>query len=88
MALLELHCTTLTTYALVGSIGLEPTTPTMSRWCSNQLSYEPAENESIASLSFRLQDPHHIFYQSECALQLRGLRNLGGELHPGNAFAR
>src|SRR6266436_9511219 len=24
--------------AVVGAIGLEPTTPTMSRWCSNQLS--------------------------------------------------
>ena len=24
---------------LVGTIGFEPTTPTMSRWCSNQLSY-------------------------------------------------
>ncbi len=26
---------------LVGAIGLEPTTPTMSRWCLNQLSYTP-----------------------------------------------
>ncbi len=27
---------------LVGTIGFEPTTPTMSRWCSNQLSYVPS----------------------------------------------
>src|SRR5690554_564263 len=27
---------------LVGTSGFEPPTPTMSRWCSNQLSYVPA----------------------------------------------
>ena len=26
---------------VVGSSGLEPPTPTLSGWCSNQLSYEP-----------------------------------------------
>ena len=36
---------------LVGAIGLEPTTPTMSRWCSNQLSYEPERSEIIWSVS-------------------------------------
>ncbi len=36
-------------YSLVGSIGLEPTTPTMSRWCSNQLSYEPTARERDSS---------------------------------------
>lgn len=28
---------------LVGLVGLEPMTPTMSTWCSNQLSYNPMQ---------------------------------------------
>ena len=36
---------------LVGTIGLEPTTPTMSRWCSNQLSYVPAEMKQTTILA-------------------------------------
>ncbi len=48
-------------YILVGASGLEPPTPTMSRWCSNQLSYAPKINsrgryhESQHNSSLRLK---------------------------------
>ncbi len=32
---------------MVGASGFEPPTPTMSRWCSNQLSYAPAEGAGV-----------------------------------------
>lgn len=35
-------------FQLVGLVGLEPMTPTMSTWCSNQLSYNP---ETLTSRS-------------------------------------
>src|SRR5437868_5049807 len=74
--------------SLVGSIGLEPTTPAMSRRCSNQLSYEPSKNASIASLAFRLQHPGHLLDEAERALELRGFPHLRRELHPRHALAR
>lgn len=38
----KVHVYTSRGYELVGTSGLEPPTPTMSRWCSNQLSYAPS----------------------------------------------
>ena len=35
---------------MVGANGLEPSTPTMSRWCSNQLSYAPGKPQILTTL--------------------------------------
>src|SRR5690606_31400526 len=42
---------------LVGTIGLEPTTPTMSRWCSNQLSYVPVEAAHSTQMATLVKGP-------------------------------
>ncbi len=47
--------------SLVGSIGFEPTTPTMSRWCSNQLSYEPKKPRIIERVFEEHKPPRENF---------------------------
>ena len=44
---------------MVRPAGLEPVTPTMSRWCSNQLSYGRSEKCPNNSYLFRLKQ---VFY--------------------------
>ena len=72
---------------MVRSIGLEPTTPTMSRWCSNQLSYERIEipnclPDSEANSSERAEN-----WQGEkCNFVLLPVRLLG--LYPFRRFFR
>gem|GEM_PF-1526773 len=48
--------------SLVGANGLEPSTPTMSRWCSNQLSYAPSLTiaAAIASPAPRTVHSRHM----------------------------
>ena len=41
---------------MVGLVGLEPTTPALSRRCSNQLSYRPSGVPLARDLKFRIRD--------------------------------
>lgn len=58
----------------MGKRGLEPPTPTMSTWCSNQLSYLPV-SDSIA--------PRPTFDQTEfCPVSEIAARGARGEMGP------
>ena len=52
--------------ALVGLVGFEPTTPALSRRCSNQLSYRPSHTLRGSSL----EQPISCGYLAECSLFL------------------
>ncbi len=72
---------------MVRSIGLEPTTPTMSRWCSNQLSYERIEIPSCLSDSEANSSEQGESWQEEkCNFVLLPARLLG--LYPFRRFFR
>src|SRR3990167_9233651 len=87
---------------LVGAIGLEPTTPTMSRWCSNQLSYAPtncSKPRSIAvfsaisenrrtSFATHHANTGHVAHHGHGAGHLARVEHLDREGHPGNATHR
>ncbi len=64
----NLRCRTPSFCSLVGSIGFEPTTPTMSRWCSNQLSYEPKKPRIIE----RVFEEHKPFRENFLNRRVRG----------------
>ena len=63
-------------FNLVGAIGLEPTTPTMSRWCSNQLSYAPAEARILMETTqaykphFRRADATPAIFRTEASTRV------------------
>ncbi len=72
---------------MVRSIGLEPTTPTMSRWCSNQLSYERIEIPCCLSDSeANSSDQGENWQEEKCNFVLLPVRLLG--LYPFRRFFR
>lgn len=53
--------------SLVGLVGLEPTTPALSRRCSNQLSYRPKPSSKISLAQQCIQQPISVGVQFEAA---------------------
>ncbi len=72
---------------MVRSIGLEPTTPTMSRWCSNQLSYERIEIPNCLSDSgTNSSEQGEIWQEEKCNFVRLPVRLLS--LYPSRRFFR
>jgi hypothetical protein len=56
---------------LVGPGGLEPPTPTMSRWCSNQLSYGPIQRTRILMVEANQRKREQRFGHKKTEARLR-----------------
>ncbi len=72
---------------MVRSIGLEPTTPTMSRWCSNQLSYERIEiPRCLSDSGTNSSEQGEIWQEEKCNFVRLPVRLLS--LYPSRRFFR
>ncbi len=72
---------------MVRSIGLEPTTPTMSRWCSNQLSYERIKiPRCLFDSGTNSSEQGENWQEEKCNFVLLPVRLLG--LYPFRRFFR